>query len=108
LTPHPDRPWIPFQFSSSYDFGPLFSYSDRFDMLPCWLLALYSGVWPLTSFAMLIRRRVRHRRLALAGCCVKCGYDLRATPQAGGELVSRCPECGTSAKSDQNETLAKL
>jgi len=65
-------------------------------VLPLWLLALLAAAWPLTSLTLLLRRRARRRRLARTGCCVQCGYDLRATPQAGGELVTRCPECGTA------------
>jgi hypothetical protein len=41
--------------------------------------------WGLWQIPLAIRRRSRRR----AGKCVKCGYDLRATP-AG----SPCPECG--------------
>lgn len=62
--------------------------------LPCWLLSLSAGIWPLTSLTLLRRRRAR-LRLARAGCCAHCGYDLRATPQAGGKLLAQCPECGT-------------
>ena len=39
------------------------------------------------------RRRVRARRRG-AGRCVRCDYDLRATPEAGGAVLDQCPECG--------------
>jgi len=54
---------------------------------PCWLLFLSAAIWPLTSLTLLHRRRASRRHLARAGCCAKCGYDLRASPD-------RCPECG--------------
>jgi hypothetical protein len=49
-----------------------------------WLLALLF----LAAAAPGVARRVASRRRA--GACLRCGYDLRATP-------GRCPECGTPA-----------
>jgi hypothetical protein len=47
---------------------------------------LYGALaWGLWRAPLAIRRGLRRR----AGRCVKCGYDLRATP-----IGSRCPECG--------------
>ncbi len=59
---------------------------DAVDLfVPFWFLAamfLVLPVWRMVSLVR-IRRRTRTHR------CLKCGYDLRATPD-------RCPECGTA------------
>jgi len=41
--------------------------------------------------------RAGRNRIQSSGCCRSCGYDLRATPAAGGELLKRCPECGAES-----------
>ena len=43
-----------------------------------------------------IARAERREALGAAGLCPTCGYDLRATPEAGGALLNRCPECGAA------------
>ena len=48
---------------------------------PFVLCAILPAIW-LTQ-----NRRGKIRSRTLAGCCIHCGYDLRATPH-------RCPECG--------------
>ena len=55
-------------------------------MVPAWLCVITLAA---PSLAWSVRRGSDRRRLA-KGCCVRCGYDLRATP-------GRCPECGTAA-----------
>jgi hypothetical protein len=49
--------------------------------LPYWLL------WLLLSFPALVALKSWLRGCQKPGCCPRCGYDLRATPD-------RCPECG--------------
>ena len=56
-------------------------------LFPYWLLFMITAAWPATS----LWRRVAARRLRewkrRHRICLRCGYDLRATPD-------RCPECG--------------
>jgi hypothetical protein len=58
-------------------------------VVPLWMLA---GAFGFPGVIVVTARVVtwfRTRRLARAGFCSACGYDLRATPE-------RCPECGTA------------
>ena len=55
-------------------------------IFPYWFAALVLGLPTLLLSVMSFRANRAHRRI-LRGCCVACGYDLRASPQ-------RCPECG--------------
>ncbi len=59
---------------------------DRVVFLPFWAVLLVSSFLPAIWLGCQ-RRRSRRRKL---GRCLRCGYDLRATPD-------RCPECGTPA-----------
>ena len=53
-------------------------------IVPHWFWLAFLTI-PLFQVAWFRRRSTRWRE---AGCCLACGYDLRATP-------ARCPECGT-------------
>jgi hypothetical protein len=62
-------------------------------VIPWWAL----WVVVLTNFAiatLLFVRQRRKRRRRRRNLCIKCGYDLRATPE-------RCPECGTAVEISQ-------
>jgi hypothetical protein len=52
--------------------------------IPDWCPVAVTALLPAVS---LVTRRARRAR-RIAGRCLACGYDLRATPE-------RCPECGT-------------
>ena len=56
--------------------------------LPCWQVAALSACLPAAWVVRRRRREVRRLR-SERGWCVRCGYDLCATP-------GRCPECGTT------------
>lgn len=57
-------------------------------LFPIFVVAALFAPLPLADVMLIRRRRRRERRLA-AGLCVRCGYDLRASPD-------RCPECGAT------------
>ena len=54
--------------------------------LPYWGIVIATLLLPLLRMVTLIR----DRQWPIEGCCLCCGYDLRATPD-------RCPECGTAS-----------
>jgi hypothetical protein len=54
-------------------------------VLPDWLLTLLAAILPVLA----VWKRRRQLKALQSGCCLACGYDMRATP-------SRCPECGVA------------
>jgi hypothetical protein len=57
----------------------------------CLMVARISAVPPLAWFVATCWTLNRQESRRRAGRCVKCGYDLRASPR-------RCPECGKEVK----------
>lgn len=70
----------------------LSKFREYFVELPLWAIALVSSVLP----AVIAVRWNSRRRRRVAGRCVECGYDLRASKNA-------CPECGTSIPAAKSE-----
>jgi hypothetical protein len=54
---------------------------------PLWFVLFVAGVVPMLVIPR-IWRESRRRRREMSVCCIRCGYDLRASPK-------RCPECGS-------------
>jgi hypothetical protein len=82
-----DHSFLGFGWSSfAYPWGPSSIGSRMVLRAPWYPVFILTGI---TSYFWLSgiyrRRRVEWRRRH--GCCLRCGYDLRATPD-------RCPECG--------------
>lgn len=72
-----------YPFALWFAFHP---FLDRPDLQSaCLLVVLYAASFTLRSIRTERRYRLQSRHHA--GQCLKCGYDLRATP-------NRCPECG--------------
>lgn len=68
--------------------------------IPYWFLTLATLIWPAAFFARkMFHRRVLHAR-SLAGLCLICGYDVRASRD-------RCPECGTELAQAGKRVCAK-
>lgn len=79
-------------------FAALYAHTDGFrndqvtEFVLCVLLLL-----PFWFYVAVGRfRRARAARRLARGLCPTCAYDLRASPEPGGPLLDRCPECGTA------------
>lgn len=74
--------WASHGDNQTIEWGPVATWSV--DVPGCACIAL-SAILPV-RWAFRLRRRRREAKVA-SGICLRCGYDLRFSPQ-------RCPECG--------------
>ena len=77
--------WLGFAFDSGHFRDPLTTSSSVIAVIPYWFIALCAAIPP--AVYVRLRSAARRRLRASRGECLRCGYDLRASPE-------RCPECG--------------
>ena len=84
----PNPPTAELGLAPGETIGPAIVSGWRYVDVSWWLPAVTGALLP----AWWVRRRAREQRAMrkAKGLCLRCGYDLRATP-------GRCPECGAAA-----------
>jgi len=63
-------------------------------VVPIWLVLLALLAAPAMWLIKKLKALAANRR-SIDMYCEHCNYDLRATPDASGALLDKCPECGT-------------
>jgi hypothetical protein len=76
--------WISHGDNQTIEWGPVATWGVA---VPGWACIALSAILPI-RWVILFRRKRREEKIA-AGICLRCGYDLRSSPE-------RCPECGES------------
>jgi len=98
LWEHPENIWHRLGFS--FDSRPTVSVFTEPDAWNYSLTTPWLAVAAVPGMGLgLSAARWRRRRVNIAmNICVRCGYDLRATPQ-------RCPECGMECSNGGNQKI---
>ena len=89
-----------------------YAYRQRLTVLsvPHWFVAVLCASPLLVRLGRGAKCWRQERALDRIGRCPTCGYDCRATPQAGGEggaLLRKCPECGTVVRAADVQARAQ-
>lgn len=81
---------IVYSFADWFQVATLFHFTGVAASLPSWPPFVAAAAFLLVCLVLLpvIETRARRRRRLAAGCCTRCGYDLR------GSDGTSCPECG--------------
>jgi len=79
--------YLGFAFHIRHFKDALTANSSVMAVIPYWFIALGAAVPP--AVCLRLQSSARRRLRASRGQCLRCGYDLRASPE-------RCPECGAA------------